>query len=46
MKTIFTEDIDKIALKSKYDKIIEWNGFSRSICIYNKLKIKGKTVKN
>ena len=46
MHNIFAEEVNKIALSSNYDKIIEFNRFSRTICIYNKQEIKCKTEKN
>ena len=46
MHNIFRGKINKIALSSTYKKIIEFNRFSRKICIYNKHKIKRKTEKN
>ena len=45
MHNIFAEEINKIGWGSNYDKIIEFNQFSRNICIYNKQKIKCKTEK-
>ena len=42
MYNIFRGKINKIDLSPNYDKTIEFNRFTRNICIYNKQKINGK----